>query len=358
MTVRDKKESGHVTVRRLIAIAAATLVSAVVLGGAVPAYAYNETGTVDPLFVDCNGCHGNDTASYQGSHQGYMTTSTKCVTCHEVHGAPSGSEQLLPSATTQATCEACHDGTGGRGVYGALSARGVTPTSRHRIDTTNTIPGGNASTGETSTATFTGESGRLSCDDCHSVHNASTVASFTGDRMRTSGGAAAIKTNRLLRKRPTSALTTVTVYGSDWCGACHKGRVSSGVLGHNHPVDASATVATPFYYESVARVTSLVLTTTERGTLGSNNRGYVMPYPRSADQTGHGPICLQCHEDSRIVGSPGSVAAFTVSSVDGISTSDNPRFQTFPHEAANAGLLVETGQELCTNCHASGEQMP
>jgi predicted CXXCH cytochrome family protein len=32
-------------------------------------------------------------------------------------------------------------------------------------------------------------------------------------------------------------------------------------------------------------------------------------------------------------------------------TTDNPRFQNFPHETANTRMLVETGDDLCTNCH-------
>ena len=35
----------------------------------------------------------------------------------------------------------------------------------------------------------------------------------------------------------------------------------------------------------------------------SDNRGFLMPYPRTAQQDGHAPICQQCHEDSREVGS-------------------------------------------------------
>lgn len=322
---------------------------------ATPAFAFYEGGTTDST-ADCNGCHGNDLTASAGPHGGYMTTSNKCYTCHSVHVAPTNSERLLSGPTVKSTCEACHDGTGGKGVYGVLAARGLSPVSRHRIDVTGTIPGGDASTGGTSTAVFTGEGGALSCDDCHSPHASSLVASFTGDRMRTTTDTAGFLSTRLLRRKPTSSNTTVTVYGSNWCGGCHKGRVSETSTRHNHPADTTAT-AGYFYYERVARVTSNTGTTTELGTLGRTNRGYVMPYPRSSDQTGHAPICQQCHEDPRTVGAPGSVTTFTVTAPDGTAVSDNPRFQTFPHETQSSSLLIETGESLCLNCHEPGRQM-
>ena len=30
---------------------------------------------------------------------------------------------------------------------------------------------------------------------------------------------------------------------------------------------------------------------------------------------------------------------------------DNPPFQNFPHETMNERMLVETDDDLCTNCH-------
>ena len=77
------------------------------------------------------------------------------------------------------------------------------------------------------------------------------------------------------------------------------------------------------------------------------NAGYLMPYPRTTGaggQSGHGPICQQCHEDARNVGTLSTdglaTAAAFQSSVpswtapDGWNSTDNPRFQTFPHETA------------------------
>jgi hypothetical protein len=46
-----------------------------------------------------------------------------------------------------------------------------------------------------------------------------------------------------------------------------------------------------------------------------------------------------------------SSEAFDVQSTDGTRSADNPRFQTFPHESVNTYMLLETDDDLCTNCH-------
>lgn len=327
---------------------------AVLFVAAPSAFAYNETGTVDPSITACVICHDGDQES--GPHRGYIATSQRCKACHSVHEAPSASAALLSSDTIRQTCEACHDGTGGRGVYGALAARGVSPVARHRIDVTSVVPGGSASTGATRTGTFAGEDGRLSCIDCHSPHGSKTVAAFRADRARTGTDNADYDSDRLLRTRPFGGETTVTAYGTDWCGSCHSGRVTTNPAVHNHPVDSVLVTTTPYIYNNVARL--LTSTTTTLGPMGRSNRGYLMPYPRTAQQTGHAPICQQCHEDQRSLGTTITPQEFQVTSVDGSNASDNPRFQVFPHEGANVAFLVETGENLCTNCHASGSQLP
>jgi hypothetical protein len=83
----------------------------------------------------------------------------------------------------------------------------------------------------------------------------------------------------------------------------------------------------------------------------------LMPFPRTAEQGDHYPICQQCHEDSRNVGnlsadgSQARSAPMVITSEDGQTSTDNPRFQNFPHETVNERLLVETGDDLCMNCH-------
>lgn len=335
-------------------LAAAALTLALSLAAtASPALAYNETGTVDPSITDCAVCHDSDYES--GPHRGYLATTQRCKACHGVHDAPSASVALLTSDILRETCEACHDGTGGRGVYGALQARGVSPVARHRVDTTNTIPGGDATTGGDRQADFAGQNDTLSCIDCHSPHGANTVEPFVGDRARTASDNADYTSDRLLRARPIGGETTVTVYGSDWCGSCHAGRVATSTV-HNHPVDSFNVTGTPFIYNRVALL--LTSTTTTMGPMGRSNRGYLMPFPRTIEQTGHAPICQQCHEDARSVGTTSSPQDFQVTSVDGANASDNPRFQVFPHESANTAFLVETGEDLCTNCHFAGSQLP
>lgn len=336
---------------------------------AAPAYAYNETGTVSPAYTSCDRCHGTSTVSVagtdterQGVHGNYLSTTKKCKSCHLVHEAAGGGYSLLITATVTATCETCHDGTGGRGVYGVLAARGVTAASRHRVDTTKTVPGGNPVTGGSVSATFSGGVGRtLGCIDCHSPHNASTVASFTGDRRRIATDTAGYTSNRLLKRRPSSSDVTVTLYGSNWCGACHKGRLRTAVV-HNHPSETTS-VAGTYYYQTYPRATATSSSVTNGTGLGQNNFAYVMPEPRTAQHLNHFPLCQQCHEDARNVGDVlqgqvGFAERFVVASADGTSTTDNPRFQVFPHEGVNVRFLLETEDDLCTNCHDPSVMLP
>jgi predicted CXXCH cytochrome family protein len=318
-----------------------------------------------PGSEDCLTCHGGtmygtpSPESGKGPHGVYSSVSDRCDACHDVHAA--GGLKLLPSATVTASCFSCHDGTGGKGVYGAIGARGIAVGQAHRIDTTSTVPGGDPSTGGAATMAFKGLGGNLGCDDCHSPHDASTVATFTIERRRTAlkddVARVGVKTTRLLRRNPGGSVATATVYGSDWCLACHRGRSSAGPV-HNHPVDSAAATSAAFRFERVAVLSADTPTSaTTFGTLGQTNRGYLMPSPRTSQQAGHAPICQQCHADARDVGlliDPGVTAdagTFTITAADGSASADNPRFQTFPHETVNAHLLVETNDDLCTNCH-------
>jgi hypothetical protein len=117
-------------------------------------------------------------------------------------------------------------------------------------------------------------------------------------------------------------------------------------------------VIATFTYSSVALLASDGLTSlTVLGTMAGTNRGYLMPYPRTAEQGQHAPICQQCHEDARDVGTlsadgmSADAATFTITTPDGATSSDDPRFQSFPHETTLDNLLVETGDDLCLNCH-------
>jgi|GEM_PF-421747 len=335
----------------------------------VDCHAATEEGILDP--------HGDPelvAAVRKGPHGGYTTGTNKCQTCHALHDATSSGVNLLPGTTIKDTCETCHDGTGGTGVYGVIKARtGTEPAAVHRIEQTNVIPGGDPG-GGSSAGMFSGVGNTLTCIDCHSAHDVYTVEPFTGDRLRSavaSEVAYDVKTNRLLRQRPAGAETTATVYGAGWCASCHQGRVSehSGIM-EGHPVVADDA----YHYDEVPVVTGVGSYETTLGVLGQSNRGYVMPDDAAGDplektalQEGRGPICQQCHEDARSVGPTArygnptltsSAQEFNVTQPDGASTSDNPRFQVFPHESDKPGFLVrapETGMDkniLCLQCHS------
>jgi len=302
---------------------------------------------------------GSTVASRKGPHGGYTSGTQKCGTCHVAHDAP-GNVALLPETTIDATCYTCHDGTGGGGVYNVIQLRtGVAPASRHRIGALSlnanskvSVPGGDATTGGSLETTFTGENGSLTCTDCHSPHNSNTVKPFVGDRKRSvADTTAAIPTSKLLRTKPTLGTVSVTEYGSDWCEACHKG---SNKVGHSHRAADSGT-APGWDYNHVNLVTGYNTNTVAaaKGSLGGSNFGYVMQ-PGAGRQY---PICQQCHEDARNVGDAvpfqisSTTESFTVNA-DGVG-GGNPRFQNFPHESQNVKFLIETGDDLCLNCHAT-----
>ncbi len=351
---------GPHSLRTRTVVVVAAIVCAFTLSVSV-AYGYDElTPSASAGCPDCHGLESGFTSptvapTRKGPHGGYTTGTQKCQTCHTVHVAPAEGVLLLPKATIKDTCNTCHDGTGGNGVYGVLNARGITPAAQHRIEVTNVVPGGDPGGGST-TRTFSAADDYLTCSDCHSPHDAITVNAFYGDRTRTSTDTTyplSPATNRLLKKQPTSSPWSVDEYGSSWCGGCHEGRMfgSAGVI--NHPVE---TETAGFYYDNIVRVTGTGTNATELGSLGGNNFGYVMPITRSAQQSGHYPICQQCHEDARNIGdtTPGQIVGaevFSVTTSDGQNAANNPRFQTFPHESENAYFQVEENDDLCLNCH-------
>lgn len=336
----------------------------------VVALAYDETTSTIPAFseANCGGCHEPYLTVGSGVHGNYTTTTTKCNECHSVHGAPASGQLLLPGATITATCFTCHDGTQGRGVYGAIAARGLTVSARHRTETTSVVPGGDANTGGAKSMSFGGAGGTLTCTDCHSPHGSQIVTAFPGDRRRISG-MPPLTLTRLLKQKPGGTATATVEYGSDWCISCHQGRNSGLSAVHNHPADSLATTSVPFTYGRAAiSVSDSASSVTTYGAIGGTNRGYLMVFPRTAQQAGHKPICQQCHEDNRYVGdlvsngTQSDPATWTGATNDGSTASDNPRFGNFPHETTGYRMLVEATStayydDLCLNCHPV-QQLP
>jgi predicted CXXCH cytochrome family protein len=204
----------------------------------------------------CIFCHAMDGYPYprsNGVHGGYTATSNQCASCHAVHNAVG--VKLLPKATATDTCLECHDGTGGRGVYGAIKARtGVEPAGGHSALTarTNVVPGGNPITGGSRTETeYRGEEGFLGCVDCHSPHGSQIVDAYSTERQRYDYYPFGYPTTtNILKQKPNGSDRTTTVYGSDWCAGCHQGRHSAGTV-INHPVDSLSVRADAYSYNSV-----------------------------------------------------------------------------------------------------------
>jgi hypothetical protein len=303
---------------------------------------------------------------------------------------------LLPAPTVKDTCESCHDGTGGAGVYGIIKARtGLDPAATHSINSTSTIPGGSPD-GGSATGSFSGPGNTLTCSDCHSPHDGQTVEPFVGDRLRSDGASEAaslISTNRLLRQQPASADATVAVYGAGWCASCHRGRAeqhaseATGMV-QDHPVMAvKGEGADEYSYDNLPVVGGTDSTATIMGRLGGSNTGYVVPEgeegpgSRSELQEGRGPLCQQCHEDARTVGPSergtnpvlSEDQTFTASAYSpdaGDESTGNPQFTVFPHESDSRAFLVtqyepepaeatdEPSHALCLNCHSLLHEVP
>lgn len=314
----------------------------------------------------CNDCHGGAGPGIAyGPHGNFSSTTDSCKACHDVHEALS-SKKLLPKTTELEICQSCHSfaftGAGGYGVYGALRARGAFAQSRHNIEgynttealpatqtaggtkpytATSTIPGGDASG---VLPTNSAGNHNLTCTSCHSPHGNSSVAVFLGERIRTSG-VAAFTSNRILQddllETPRNSYTT---YGSYWCAGCHKNRHDSSYTPsavNNHPVVIASTTA----YGALSQAEGGVTWNTLRVANSDIPTQHLAGYSRNAT-AGWAPECQQCHEDYRNV-----EQAFFVNVGNADDPADNPLFQTFPHEGQARRFNVESGDDLCLNCH-------
>jgi hypothetical protein len=136
-----------------------------------------------------------------------------------------------------------------------------------------------------------------------------------------------------------------------------------------------------YYYDNVQGVAGADTTETALGSLGQSNRGYVVPEVEDPEADPRpAPLCQQCHEDARNVGPSergtnpmlSEDQTFTVSayaSLPSEETTDNPRFQVFPHESDVQYFLVRPVVEtvddtetatysLCLNCHSLLHEVP
>jgi predicted CXXCH cytochrome family protein len=281
-----------------------------------------------------------------GPHGGYADTTDYCKACHDVHEAGT-SFKLLFASTVRDTCNACHDGTYGRDVYVGLAVD-------HNVDeagTTN-VPGTLVSDPFASTT--------LTCASCHSPHDSNTVNPFLGDTNYVTQSYAATRTipaqdyygqygttrtSKLLKQSPWRTTGTWTDYGGGWCSDCHTNR-HQGTNLSNHPVN-TGTIYDAVWYNTGAGWAQMTLAGPDDTSPTAHN-AYQQVATSGVPSTYY-PICQQCHEDYRDVESN-----FAVTTV-GYLSSDNPDYKNFPHETEAASMQVETGDDLCLNCHATAD---
>lgn len=342
--------AGH----RFIVVLGVLAVSLIFMSGTASGY------PTDPGPWSCGDCHATsgDGSPWDGSgpHGNYTASTNKCALCHSVHRSPADSILLLQAATITDSCEVCHDGTGGIGVYSAITSFGGEVGGEHTCEVTSVVPGGSVSL-----------LGALGCGSCHSVHGANTVTPFLRDSAAAFDYAAAVVSDCLLRSNPNgSAPGTYPEYGAKWCASCHDQRHSDSTMALNHPVESSPTwgygdvtsTVLPTSYSYDSDITPIATG------IGRTNGAYLMsPVPAGADgrvEARRDPMCQQCHEDSRSVTGPFQ-SDYTYRGVTDpgdpwynpyLPAPINPEFLTFPHQTTNANLLVETDDDLCMNCHA------
>lgn len=337
---------------------------------------------LDRANADCDPCHytnshtdpswgpavnGNDEFFKYGPHGYYLNTTNRCVYCHTMHAAeaivlfqPSVAQTYTSFGTTargsnavdtiSELCFACHDNTGKSGVYSQLASLGYGVGAEHSVELTNTVPGSNL-----------GQM-HLSCTDCHTPHNRTDVAgqwlSFSPNARGLITGGDEEQTNRMLRDdiggKPKR---TYTNYGGGWCAACHDRRHSSAPAVQNHPTTETAysayTGAPNGRNEAELGIFIFdPLPANAYETAGMGTNGRMTPRPGA-------PRCQQCHENSMNVegdywgnSDPSDTLGGNIANgtrlVDGVVVGDS-----FPHQTTGANLLVETGDDLCLNCHAT-----
>lgn len=376
---------GGEKVKKKVLIIAITFV--LLIGTTTAASAYKLPGDRKLPSNDCIKCHStasrvNDT----GPHGGYTTGTNKCAVCHTVHKASSAS--LLPGATVTAACNYCHDLTGtAAGPYNMTGITTAEVYGAHKVQGINgwtavsSIPGGDAATGGATVinAAYQGKmsGSTFTCDSCHTPHAivGTTVEPYLGEsQVKKAMEDDDIKffvSSRLLKNKPNGVTNPINQYGTAWCSSCHTGRDNMGGV-YNHPVYYDGVAYS--YLQDITYVNGSSpqkvkdqgylrmyfmgdINQADSSDMKFTNKYYRMtstePLTGAARDTdgylnydsfkGKGPTCQQCHASARDVdklfGGPGKPARFS-----------------FPHLSTNKALLVETGDDFCTNCH--GLQLP
>lgn len=279
------------------------------------------------------------------AHGPYSATSDACNDCHTIHEA--NADKLLLAASVRDTCAYCHEETGGfwADSFPTVYSSQFTAGAIHRSDSA-AVDIENPDRHGTSTAPIDGVN--FSCASCHSPHGQNVVAGFASDTtsasrskmLRQAGGEYALGSAGVQYDLKGMGEIDDTEYATLWCADCHD---SADTGEHtNHPAWTNSASAN---YDDL--------------NIGGQNDSYVMTPSYSAAEvtspltySSQNLICQSCHEDSREV-----TAAFDVTnptSAYAYYPTDNPKAKEFPHSTENASMLVETGDDLCLNCHDLG----
>ncbi len=317
----------------------------------------------------CTACHGGDRNVYTKGIHDYMISSAYtgttltaagwCLICHDIHEAEQ--RNLLPEQTISDFCFLCHDGTSANvdgdidadaynptlGYYTAnniiygLVTTSLGPISRHRVNSNNTKY---FETGATSTIPLGSPplDTPLKCTTCHSPHGTSTkIVDIFNSKSAvpdspdwTSGVSYGQYDQNMLLKRYING-NTATTYSGGWCATCHWKAADMISSAPDHPVDTS----TPYNW---ATGSSLNPVSDPRYTYDANYDVYFFNHAYNATSGAPAPICMNCHDDRMDVEELPYTTTYTYS--------DN-----FPHEVNNPRMTVETGDDLCLNCHITTE---
>jgi len=340
----------------------------------------------------CAACHTVHNAGNDKLLPG-TTVTAACNFCHDLTGTEEGPYSAAKLPNNGTAVKSAHR------VAGITYFSGVTAWDNAG---SGSIPGGNDTTGGSVYLNngLKGNQGKLSntsftCDSCHTPHAivGSTVAKYLGEsvvkqsdrspitgKQVEAGGRYIFLTDRILKNSINGQ--SATTYGTAWCATCHRGRDNDQMTAINHPVDETALA-----YDFLNEVTLLnshtagdvttagyVYIDKNNSASGSTTRDLAID-PRSnkrlamvagdplngnaarpdgfvtyknlaavgGDATKTGPSCQQCHASARDVEAKFWTDDFNVTPLEGQ--------MTFPHLSTNKSLLVEEGDDFCTNCH-------